>query len=174
MKPLPTTSWRCVLVRRVVDVHIAMRGMDGKRAHVFAFTAQKHKLHSIAVKVARRYHSVWCHLHKSCVLCAAACSLSSCPCLSGVLQQMKQELKQPSPANKSSSAPKQARLLQLSLREIYMFEKVPGVSYKFVPDQREVDAALKLYADNNDPLESFMGVPVFQAEDLSIPLVEKV
>eukprot|EP00892_Ulva_mutabilis_P001642 jgi/Ulvmu1/11479/UM077_0023.1 len=44
------------------------------------------------------------------------------------------------------------------------------VSFILVPNPREVKSALKLYDGANQTINSFRGVPVFQAEDLSIDI----
>lgn len=48
------------------------------------------------------------------------------------------------------------------------------VSFILVPQQREVKTALKLYDGANQTINSFRGVPVFQAEELSIDIEDRV
>ena len=48
------------------------------------------------------------------------------------------------------------------------------VSFILVPSLREVKSALKLYDGVNQTINSFRGVPVFQAEDLSIDIENQV
>lgn len=47
------------------------------------------------------------------------------------------------------------------------------VSFILVPQLREVKTALKLYEGANQSINTFRGVPVFQAEDLSIDIENK-
>lgn len=48
------------------------------------------------------------------------------------------------------------------------------VNFILVPHMREVKTALQLYEGANQSINSFRGVPVFQAEDLSIDMDNQV
>jgi len=43
-----------------------------------------------------------------------------------------------------------------------------GITFRFMPDARQVAAALELYAAAGVPTRQFVGVPVFQAEGLTV------
>jgi hypothetical protein len=58
---------------------------------------------------------------------------------------------------------------------VYEFASTPreqtgteGVAFRFVPDPRQVEAALQLYRHAGVPASGFQGVPLFQAEGLTI------
>lgn len=64
-----------------------------------------------------------------------------------------------------------ARVTTLGLDKVYklMSERAMGdVAFRFVPDSREVSAAVRVQQDAGDDSGSFVGVPLFQAEGLSI------
>lgn len=43
-----------------------------------------------------------------------------------------------------------------------------GIHFRFMPDMREVENALQLFTDANVPTSAFVGVPVFQADGLTV------
>lgn len=48
------------------------------------------------------------------------------------------------------------------------------VGFRLMPDKRQVKAALRLYSDAGQSITSLRGVPVFQAEDLSVKIEDEV
>lgn len=70
---------------------------------------------------------------------------------------------------------KQARVLPTSMDRVYEFAVTPrselgleGVVFRFVPDPQQVEAALKMYQAAGVPVAGFTGVPLFQAEGLTV------
>jgi Tic22-like family len=49
-----------------------------------------------------------------------------------------------------------------------------NVGFRLMPDKRQVKAALRLYSDAGQSVTSLRGVPVFQAEDLSVKVDSEV
>ncbi|KAL4446206.1 hypothetical protein ABPG77_003013 [Micractinium sp. CCAP 211/92] len=85
-------------------------------------------------------------------------------------QAMLKKIKQVSP-----QLGKQAKVLTTSMDRVYEFATTPrtdtdtaGVSFRFVPDPQQVQAALELYRHAGVPTNGFQGVPLFQAEGLTI------
>ena len=74
---------------------------------------------------------------------------------------------------------KSASIMQVSLDKVYRFAMVPrekelqGVMFRFFPDQKEVQNALDLFQERGLGATSMMGVPVFQAEGLTIKAEDK-
>jgi hypothetical protein len=73
---------------------------------------------------------------------------------------------------------KQARVMTTTLDRVYEFIRTPSsekdsgeaddVAFRFVPDTTSVEAALDLFRHAGMPANSFPGVPVFQAEGLTV------
>ncbi|KAI3432456.1 hypothetical protein D9Q98_004006 [Chlorella vulgaris] len=70
---------------------------------------------------------------------------------------------------------KQAKVMTTSMDRVYDFATTPrtetgteGVIFRFMPDPRQVDLALQLYRHSGVAATGFQGVPLFQAEGLSI------
>lgn len=70
---------------------------------------------------------------------------------------------------------KEVKVLTTTMDRVYEFAKTPrtdtdtaGVVFRFVPDPRQVEAALQLYRHAGVPATGFQGVPLFQAEGLTI------
>ncbi len=70
---------------------------------------------------------------------------------------------------------KSARILATSMDAVYEFAVTPrgesgteGVVFRFMPDGRQVENALDLYRHAGLPSSSFTGVPLFQAEGLTV------
>ncbi|EFN52292.1 hypothetical protein CHLNCDRAFT_139038 [Chlorella variabilis] len=70
---------------------------------------------------------------------------------------------------------KQAKVMATSMDRVYEFAATPrgetgteGVVFRFVPDPRQVESALELYSHAGVPATGFQGVPLFQAEGLTI------
>eukprot|EP00963_Diacronema_lutheri_P013090 scaffold2274_cov343-Pavlova_lutheri.AAC.3 len=74
---------------------------------------------------------------------------------------------------------KSASIMQVSLDKVYRFAMVPrekelqGVMFRFFPDQKEVKNALDLFQERGLGASSMVGVPVFQAEGLTIKAEDK-
>lgn len=49
-----------------------------------------------------------------------------------------------------------------------------GIHFRFMPDMRQVKHALQLYQEAGVPTKNFIGVPVFQAEGLTVTTQEMV
>ncbi len=49
-----------------------------------------------------------------------------------------------------------------------------GIHFRFMPDMRQVVHALNLYREAGVPTRSFTGVPVFQAEGLTVTAQDTV
>lgn len=70
---------------------------------------------------------------------------------------------------------KQAQVLTVTMDRVYEYAITPrdqtgseGVVFRFMPDMRQVQAALQLFEANGAPVPGFAGVPVFQASGLSV------
>uniref|UniRef100_A0A7R9Y7G3 Protein TIC 22, chloroplastic n=1 Tax=Prasinoderma coloniale TaxID=156133 RepID=A0A7R9Y7G3_9VIRI len=68
---------------------------------------------------------------------------------------------------------KSARVSTIGLDKVYRLAcdsagASDGIAFRFVPDSREVNAALKLQSEAGGDSQRFLGVPVFQAEGLTI------
>ncbi|CAL5227100.1 g10006 [Coccomyxa viridis] len=70
---------------------------------------------------------------------------------------------------------KQSRVLKVSMDNVYDFavtpevdKKTAGVSFRFMPDLKQVQKALELYKEAGVPGRTFTGVPVFQAQGLTV------
>lgn len=70
---------------------------------------------------------------------------------------------------------KSAQVLSTSLEAVYEFTTIPpeqtgtqGVSFRFMPDGRQVAEALEIYKKAGISREGFVGVPLFQAEGLTV------
>ncbi|EIE26430.1 hypothetical protein COCSUDRAFT_58968 [Coccomyxa subellipsoidea C-169] len=70
---------------------------------------------------------------------------------------------------------KQSRVLKVSMDAIYDFaitkekdKRAAGVTFRFMPDAKEVQSALEMYKEAGVPSTSFTGVPVFQAQGLTV------
>ncbi|PRW61470.1 TIC 22- chloroplastic [Chlorella sorokiniana] len=70
---------------------------------------------------------------------------------------------------------KQSKVMATSMDRVYDFARTPrsetdtdGVVFRFVPDPRQVEAALELYRHAGVAATGFQGVPLFQAEGLTI------
>lgn len=70
---------------------------------------------------------------------------------------------------------KQSTVLAVTMDDVYSFAIAPrdasnasGVVFRFMPDMRQVDAALDLYRNSGVDVVGFTGVPVFQAEGLTV------
>lgn len=50
----------------------------------------------------------------------------------------------------------------------------PTCNWRFVPSSKEVRAAIQLYEKAGMPVQSFKGVPMFQADGLQVVVGEKV
>jgi hypothetical protein len=50
----------------------------------------------------------------------------------------------------------------------------PTCNWRFVPSTKEVQAAVQLYEKAGMPVQSFKGVPMFQADGLQVVVGEKV
>ncbi|KAK3260804.1 hypothetical protein CYMTET_30259 [Cymbomonas tetramitiformis] len=66
-----------------------------------------------------------------------------------------------------------ARVTPVTLDKVYELLSRPndfheGITFRFVPDPMEVQAALQVSRDQGDNLQRFSGVPVFQADGLTI------
>lgn len=48
------------------------------------------------------------------------------------------------------------------------------VGFRLMPDKQQVKAALRMYSDAGQSITSLRGVPVFQAEDLSVKVENEV
>lgn len=49
-----------------------------------------------------------------------------------------------------------------------------AVGFRLMPDKQQVKAALRLYSDAGQSVTTLRGVPVFQAEDLSVKVENEV
>jgi len=70
---------------------------------------------------------------------------------------------------------KSAQVLSTSLEAVYEFTTIPpdqtgtqGVSFRFMPDGKQVAEALEIYKKAGISREGFVGVPLFQAEGLTV------
>jgi hypothetical protein len=70
---------------------------------------------------------------------------------------------------------KESRVMQVGMDAVYQFATSPrsetgteGVIFRFMPDASQVNAAVKLYQEAGVAAEGFTGVPVFQAEGLTV------
>ncbi|KAG2492282.1 hypothetical protein HYH03_009522 [Edaphochlamys debaryana] len=68
-----------------------------------------------------------------------------------------------------------SKILRVTMDNVYEVFTTPreqtglqGIHFRFMPDMRQVGHALQLYKDAGVPTRQFIGVPVFQAEGLTV------
>ncbi|GFR44228.1 hypothetical protein Agub_g5419, partial [Astrephomene gubernaculifera] len=68
-----------------------------------------------------------------------------------------------------------SKILRVTMDNVYEVFTTPreqtglqGIHFRFMPDMRQVSHALQLYKDAGVPTAQFIGVPVFQAEGLTV------
>lgn len=70
------------------------------------------------------------------------------------------------------------RCLLLRPRQVFTTPRdvtgLQGIHFRFMPDLRQIGHALQLYNDAGVPTKQFIGVPVFQAEGLTVTTQEMV
>ena len=74
-----------------------------------------------------------------------------------------------------------SKILRVTMENVYEVFATPrdqtglqGIHFRFMPDMRQVQHALELYREAGVPTRSFVGVPVFQAEGLTVTTQEMV
>lgn len=67
---------------------------------------------------------------------------------------------------------RQQRHCQLLIARSYC--ALQGIHFRFMPDMHQVKHALSLYQEAGVPTKSFVGVPVFQAEGLTVTTQDTV
>eukprot|EP00877_Chromochloris_zofingiensis_P003762 jgi/Chrzof1/13387/Cz07g31050.t1_TIC22[v5.2] len=72
-----------------------------------------------------------------------------------------------------------SKVLRVSMDNVYEVFTTPrdqtglqGIHFRFMPDMRQVKHALQLYQEAGVPTKNFIGVPVFQAEGLTVTTQE--
>lgn len=77
-------------------------------------------------------------------------------------------------AGQDKALAKDARVTTLTMDMVYdVFNRsnddaLAGVAFRFMPDLAQVKAAMELYSQAGVPISSFSGIPVFQAEGLTV------
>lgn len=68
-----------------------------------------------------------------------------------------------------------SKILRVTMDNVYEVFTTPreqtglqGIHFRFMPDMRQVSHALEMYKDAGVPTRQFVGVPVFQAEGLTV------
>lgn len=68
-----------------------------------------------------------------------------------------------------------SKILRVTMDNVYEVFTTPRdvtglqeINFRFMPDMQQVKHALKLYGDAGVPTQQFVGVPVFQAEGLTV------
>lgn len=74
---------------------------------------------------------------------------------------------------------KDARVRTMTADLVYDYLKqrpteTSDVGFRLMPDKQQVKAALRMYSDAGQSVTSLRGVPVFQAEDLSVKVESEV
>jgi len=72
-----------------------------------------------------------------------------------------------------------SKILKVTMDNVYEVFTTPrdvtglqGIHFRFMPDMHQVKHALQLYSDAGVPTKQFIGVPVFQAEGLTVTTQE--
>lgn len=74
-----------------------------------------------------------------------------------------------------------SKILKVTMDNVYEVFTTPrdttgltGIHFRFMPDMRQVQHALELYKQAGLPTRAFTGVPVFQAEGLTVTTQDMV
>lgn len=74
-----------------------------------------------------------------------------------------------------------SKVLRVTMDNVYEVFTTPrettglqGIHFRFMPDMQQVKHALQLYKEAGVPTKSFVGVPVFQAEGLTVTTQDMV